>query len=180
MITYIIRRLLLMIPTLLGVTIAVFAISRIAPGDPVSLSMGASGQVDAQQAADVRAARMSLYGLDKPVYVQYAGWLGHVVRLDFGDSIKHHRKVLRADQRKTADHAKLESHCSCDCLCGVAAGRNSGGGKARAFFRPGKFGDSAYAVVFAGYVGRPNAHRLFYGADPGGEGVVSAGRIIEQ
>jgi len=82
-----------MIPTLLGITIVVFAISRIAPGDPVSFSMGTSGQMDAQQAGGIRAARMKLYGLDKPVCVQYASWLGHVVRLDFGDSIKHRRKV---------------------------------------------------------------------------------------
>ena len=83
-----------MVPTLLGITLMVFAISRIAPGDPVSLSMGAGGQLDAQRAADVRKARMALYGLDRPVYVQYAIWLGRVVRFDFGDSIKHHRPVM--------------------------------------------------------------------------------------
>jgi len=94
MTTYIIRRLLLMIPTLLGITIMVFSISRIAPGDPVSLSMGPGGQLDAERAADVREARMRLYGLDKPVYVQYGRWLWRVVRLDFGDSIKHHRPVI--------------------------------------------------------------------------------------
>jgi peptide/nickel transport system permease protein len=37
---------------------------------------------------------MRLYGLDKPVYVQYATWLGRVVRFNFGDSIKHHRPVI--------------------------------------------------------------------------------------
>ena len=94
MTTYILRRLLLMIPTLLGITIMVFAISRVAPGDPVSLSMGPGGQLDAERAADVREARMKLYGLDKPVHVQYVRWLGRVVRLDFGDSIKHHRPVI--------------------------------------------------------------------------------------
>jgi len=94
MTTYIIRRLLLMIPTLLGITVMVFAVSRIAPGDPVSLSMGPGGQMDAERAADVREARMRLYGLDKPVHVQYLTWLNRVVRLDFGDSIKHHRPVI--------------------------------------------------------------------------------------
>jgi peptide/nickel transport system permease protein len=94
MTTYIIRRLLLMIPTLLGITVMVFAISRIAPGDPVSLSMGPGGQLDAERAADVREARMRLYGLDKPVHVQYGRWLWRVVRFDFGDSIKHHRAVM--------------------------------------------------------------------------------------
>ena len=83
-----------MIPTLLGITVMVFAISRVAPGDPVSLAMGPSGQMDAERAADVREARMKLYGLDKPVPVQYAYWLGRVARFDFGDSIKHHRPVL--------------------------------------------------------------------------------------
>ncbi|MCJ7693727.1 MAG: ABC transporter permease [Sedimentisphaerales bacterium] len=94
MTTYIIRRILLMIPTLLGITVMVFAISRIAPGDPVSLSIGAGGELDAERAADVRKARMELYGLDKPVHVQYGKWLWRVVRLDFGDSIKHHRPVI--------------------------------------------------------------------------------------
>lgn len=93
MATYIVRRLLLMIPTLLGITIMVFAISRLAPGDPVSLAIGPGGQMDAERAADVREARMKLYGLDKPIPVQYAKWLGRVVRFDFGDSIKHHRPV---------------------------------------------------------------------------------------
>ncbi|MBN1787963.1 MAG: ABC transporter permease [Sedimentisphaerales bacterium] len=94
MTTYIIRRLLLMIPTILGITIMVFAISRVAPGDPVSLSMGPGGQMDARRAADVRKARMALYGLDKPIHVQYGIWLKRVAKLDFGDSIKHHRPVI--------------------------------------------------------------------------------------
>ena len=84
-----------MIPTLLGITVMVFAISRIAPGDPVSLSMGPGGQMDAERAADVREARMRLYGLDKPVHIQYGRWLWRVVRFDFGDSIKHHRPVIK-------------------------------------------------------------------------------------
>lgn len=94
MTTYIVRRLLLMIPTLLGITVMVFAISRIAPGDPFSLSMGPSGRMDAERATDVRKARMELYGLDKPVPIQYLQWLWRVVRFDFGNSIKHHRPVI--------------------------------------------------------------------------------------
>jgi peptide/nickel transport system permease protein len=86
--------MLLMVPTLVGITIVVFAISRLAPGNPVSLSMGPGGQLDAARAADVIKARMALYGLDKPVYVQYAKWFGRVVTFDFGESIKHHRPVI--------------------------------------------------------------------------------------
>lgn len=93
MTTYIVRRILLMIPTLLGITIMVFAISRIAPGDPVSQSMGIGGKLDAERAADIREQRLKFYGLDKPIPEQYCLWLGHVARLDFGYSIKHRRPV---------------------------------------------------------------------------------------
>ncbi len=94
MATYIIRRLLLMIPTLLGITIMVFVISRAAPGDPFSLAMGPGGQMDAERVADVLEARRKLHGLDKPLTVQYLIWLENVVCFDFGDSIKHHRPVI--------------------------------------------------------------------------------------
>jgi len=94
MLSYLIRRIFLMVPTLLGITLMVFAISRLAPGDPLSLMMGPESQLDAARAADVREARRKLYGLDQPVYVQYVKWLGQVVRLDFGDSIKHQRPVV--------------------------------------------------------------------------------------
>lgn len=94
MIAYVIRRLLLMIPTLFGITIVVFAISRFAPGDPVTLHGGSAGQIETPPTEDIRAARMSLYGLDKPLHIQYAKWLRRVVHLDFGYSIKHHRPVI--------------------------------------------------------------------------------------
>ncbi|MFI4910408.1 MAG: ABC transporter permease [Sedimentisphaeraceae bacterium JB056] len=93
MTTYIIRRLLLMIPTILGITVMVFTISRLAPGDPISMMMGPENQLDSRQ-ADMREAQMELYGLDKPLPVQYFIWLGKVVRLDFGTSFKHHRPVM--------------------------------------------------------------------------------------
>jgi len=89
-----------MVPTLLGITVMVFAISRIAPGDPLSLRMGPGGQMDAKQAAVVREAQMKLHGLDKPLHVQYAIWLERVVRFDFGDSIKHHRPVIELIKEK--------------------------------------------------------------------------------
>ena len=91
-----------MIPTVLGITVVVFAVSRIAPGDPVSLSMEPGGQMDAERAADVRQVRMELYGLDKPVHIQYGRWLWRVVRLDFGDSIKHHRPVIQLIKERLA------------------------------------------------------------------------------
>ncbi len=83
-----------MIPTLIGITLVVFTVSRSAPGDPVSIGAGFGGQLDAQRAADVRESRRKLYGLDKPVHIQYLTWLGKVARLDFGMSIKHQRPVI--------------------------------------------------------------------------------------
>ena len=94
MTTYIIRRLLLMIPTLLGITLVVFAISRLAPGDPLAMRAGPGGQLDAKQSAAVYEAQKKLWGLDKPLPVQYAIWLGRLVSFDFGESIKHHRPVI--------------------------------------------------------------------------------------
>ncbi len=82
-----------MIPTMLGITVMVFAISRLAPGDPVTMMMGPESGLDARQ-ADIREAQMKLYGLDKPLPVQYFIWLGKVARLDFGPSFKHHRPVI--------------------------------------------------------------------------------------
>ena len=94
MTTYIIRRILLMIPTLLGITLMVFAISRAAPGDPLSLRMGPGGQLDANQSFAVLEAQKKLHGLDKPLYVQYGIWLKNTAQLNFGNSIKHHRPVI--------------------------------------------------------------------------------------
>ena len=94
MTTYIVRRLLLMIPTLIGITIMVFAISRAAPGDPFSLAMGPGGQMDAERSANVVEQRRKLHGMDKPLVVQYGIWLKNVAMLNFGDSLKHHRPVI--------------------------------------------------------------------------------------
>jgi len=94
MTAYIIRRLLLMLPTLLGITIVVFAISRIAPGDPFTLAMGPGGQMDAERQAAAVEQQRKLHGLDKPLPVQYLIWLSRVMHLNFGQSIKHHRPVI--------------------------------------------------------------------------------------
>ena len=82
---YIIRRFLLAIPTILGITILIFLVLRVLPGDPLeqiySEEMGLMVLTDAQLAY----ARKSL-GLDKPLYVQYIVWTGEVVRGEFGSS----------------------------------------------------------------------------------------------
>lgn len=80
---YAIRRLLLMIPTLLGVSVIVFALRLFVPGDPVEL-MFFGQSVDP---ATIELVRRDL-GLDRPLYEQYFQFLAGAVRGDFGDSIQ--------------------------------------------------------------------------------------------
>ena len=83
--TYILKRLLLIIPTLLGVAVIVFLIMRVIPGDVALMILGGDdgGQINQQQ---VNALRQQL-GLDQPLIVQFATWLWGVVRFDFGNSL---------------------------------------------------------------------------------------------
>jgi peptide/nickel transport system permease protein len=80
-ISYILRRLLLAIPTLLIVALIVFFLVRLIPGDPAQVMLGEGADPVAV------AALHAELGLDKPVPVQFATWLGHVFRGDLGTSI---------------------------------------------------------------------------------------------
>jgi peptide/nickel transport system permease protein len=87
---YIVRRLLYAIPTLLGISILVFAITRLAPGDPVRLyTFGALNVTE----EDIQALRQ-YYGLDQSIWVQYVTWITQVVHLDFGKSLQYNRPAL--------------------------------------------------------------------------------------
>src|SRR5262249_47232417 len=82
--TYIAKRLLLIIPTLLGAAVLVFLIMRVIPGDVALLILGGdAGQIDQKQLV---AMRQQL-GLDQPLLVQFGTWLWGVVRFDFGKSL---------------------------------------------------------------------------------------------
>jgi peptide/nickel transport system permease protein len=86
--TYILRRLLQIVPTVLMITLVVFVMMRSVPGDPVVALLG-----DAYTEEDAIKVRAS-YGLDKPVLVQYVIWLGKLVQGDWGTSILSGRPVL--------------------------------------------------------------------------------------
>jgi peptide/nickel transport system permease protein len=82
--TYILKRLLLIVPTLLGAAALVFVIMRVIPGDVALLILGGdSGQIDQKQ---LTAMRQQL-GLDQPLIVQFGAWLWGIVRFDFGNSL---------------------------------------------------------------------------------------------
>jgi peptide/nickel transport system permease protein len=83
---YVIRRLLMMIPILFGVSLVVFFIMRMVPGDVATMIlMGPTGDVGARQ-EDIAALREKL-GLDRPLALQYLSWVGGLLRLDVGDSL---------------------------------------------------------------------------------------------
>jgi peptide/nickel transport system permease protein len=86
---YIVKRLLQMIPTVLMVTIVVFAMMRAIPGDPIITLLG-----DAYTEENAAALRQD-YGLDKPLVVQYLIWLGKLLQGNWGTSILSGRPILQ-------------------------------------------------------------------------------------
>ena len=113
--TYILRRLLVMIPTLLGVTMIVFAIINLAPGSPIEQKIqqlkfggangsgaasvsgpvgGAGSGGDSAISEEVIEALKKQYGFDKPIHERYFLWLKNLMTLDFGDSFTYEEPVL--------------------------------------------------------------------------------------
>ncbi len=87
---FIFRRVLQAIPTLVGILILTFLLTRLSPADPVTLMLG--GQYDVT-AADREGLRQAL-GLNDPLPIQFVKWVWQVMHLDFGDSFYYHRPVL--------------------------------------------------------------------------------------
>lgn len=87
---YLLRRLLLMVPTFFGITLLTFGVMHLAPGDPLLLTVDGTHSLSNEQLAIARARR----GLDAPVPLQYARWLKRIVTLDFGKSSTDGRQVI--------------------------------------------------------------------------------------
>ena len=89
MASYIVKRILLFIPTFLMITMITFAISRLAPGDPAELKAGAGNErVDRGVTEEMVAKIRAKWHLDQPIPVQYYLWVKDLVQLDFGKSFK--------------------------------------------------------------------------------------------
>ena len=89
MLAYLIRRILYLIPVLLVLTVVVFTFVQLLPGDIIDTMIGEEDVED----PEVRAALEKEFGLDQPVYVQYAKWLGRAVQGEFGKSLITRRPV---------------------------------------------------------------------------------------
>lgn len=103
---YFIRRLLLVPPTLLGITIIVFAITRLVPGGPLERALMEAQQMDAASGISSQAAGQGMaiseaqldklreyYGFDKPVLQSYVEWVGKVISGDLGTSYRYNEPV---------------------------------------------------------------------------------------
>ena len=89
---YIIRRLLLMVPLYFVVSVAIFVLLRVTPGDTLLVIAGA-GEGGGKLAPEVAAQIRHQWGLDKPIHLQYLDWLGGILRGDFGKSFYYKNKI---------------------------------------------------------------------------------------
>lgn len=100
MLIYLLRRILIAIPTLLGITLVTFVIINLAPGGPIEqkiqkMQMGGGGESRSTSIPpEVLEALNKQYGFDKPMHVRYFIWLKNISRLDFGDSFTHQEPVM--------------------------------------------------------------------------------------
>lgn len=103
LIQYFLRRLILMVPTLFGVTLCTFMLVQIVPGGPVEMAIsqlrfgagesGGSGRV--QVTEEVRKQFEAQFGFDKPIHVRYFKWLADLASFDFGDSYYYNVPVIQ-------------------------------------------------------------------------------------
>ncbi len=105
MVAYLLKRFALVVPTFLGITILIFAITRFVPGGPVermlanmqpqgdgasvSAVVGQNSALSEEQLADLN----KFYGLDKPVTEAYVDWLSRLVQFDLGESTRYYEPV---------------------------------------------------------------------------------------
>ncbi|MCE0505023.1 ABC transporter permease [Roseivivax sp. GX 12232] len=87
MLYFILRRCVMLIPVLIGLTLVMFAIARLLPGDPVGLAAGPNAT------QEEIAALAREFGLDKPIWVQYANYVGGLLQGDLGTSLLTRRPV---------------------------------------------------------------------------------------
>lgn len=99
---YLVRRLLLMIPTLFGITLICFTLIQFVPGGPVEEVIARMRQVASQHGMSTKSISpqeveniKAYFGFDKPAPVRYVKWIGSVARGDFGRSYTYHEPVLK-------------------------------------------------------------------------------------
>lgn len=125
MLKYILKRLLYLIPTIFGVSIIVFVLIRLIPGDPIEIILGQHATAELQEQA------MRQLGLDKPIYVQFIYWLRNMLTGNWGRSIFNRRLVSELIIRRFTFTVQLALISmvlvtSAGILLGVLAGYKAG------------------------------------------------------
>ncbi len=141
MLGFFLKRVLLVIPTFIGVTLLTFTLIRLVPGDPIEVMVGERG-LDPARHAEMRAR----LGLDKPLLVQYGLYISNVVRGDLGESVVTKTPVL--DEFLTLFPATIELSV---CAMILAVGLGLPLGVLAAVRRGSVFDYTAMAVSLTGY-----------------------------
>ena len=82
MLSYLLKRVFMLIPLFIGITLITFVVIHLAPGEPVEMQTA----LNPKASAKTRERMREFYGLDKPLHIQYVNWLGRLAKLDFGRS----------------------------------------------------------------------------------------------
>ena len=106
---YVLVRSLSILPTLLGVSVAVFLMIRLIPGTIVDQMIGTEGTYSEQSMRALRA----FFGLDQPIHVQYGRWLGRVLQGDLGTSWRTGLPGGRDDPEPAPGHARADARAPC-------------------------------------------------------------------
>jgi len=91
MLNYIIRRAIYIIPLLIGITLITFFIMQLTPGKPTEIMT----EMQLKVSPEAKQRLIKLYGLDKPLHIQYLNWLKRMIKFDFGNSFKDDRPVIK-------------------------------------------------------------------------------------
>src|SRR6202011_2836232 len=107
----ILRRLVATVPVLFLVTLGVFLLIHLVPGDPVEAMLG-----DSQDAVAKQALSHEL-GFDQPLYIQYVTWVGRIAQGDLGRSIRSHQTVLEDVGRRIRPSVELAVFAMVISMC---------------------------------------------------------------
>src|SRR5438876_269441 len=99
---FVFRRLVQAVPTLFGILLLTFLLTRLSPSDPVALMFGDRFNVTEEQRQELRHN----LGLDEPLPIQFITYLGKVVVLDFGNSFIYHRPVMQVIAELSQDYVR--------------------------------------------------------------------------
>ncbi|MGH7564725.1 MAG: ABC transporter permease [Gemmatimonadota bacterium] len=121
MIRYVVKRLVLAVPLLVGIATVTFVFVHLAPGDPMDIYLEPRfrREVDPEVIEMIRRK----YGLDQPLHVQYAKWIGNLARGDFGESFRYRRPVTDLILERAPYTLQLAALALVmDALIGIALG----------------------------------------------------------